>query len=76
MFGDEREIRRGRAKHGTTHFHCYATVYVIVKNKRYTLALIYVWGDERVVEVLKKLLARLKKAEDFEYDLRDIQIPR
>jgi len=60
---DEREVRRGRAKHGTTHFHCYATVYVIVKNKRYTLALTYVWCDERVVYVLNRLLARLKKLE-------------
>jgi len=58
---DEREIRRGKAKQGTTHFHCYATVYVILKNKRYTLALTYVWGDEKVIDVLKRLLARLKE---------------
>jgi putative transposase len=57
---DEREIRRGRAKHGTTHFHCYASAYIILKNKRYTLALTYVWRDERLVAVLKRLLARLK----------------
>jgi hypothetical protein len=57
---DEREIRRGRAKSGTTYFHCYATAYIILKNKRYTLALTYVWGDEQVVEVLKRLLARLE----------------
>jgi len=58
---DEREIRRGPAKRGTTHFHCYATAYIILKNKRYTLALTYVWCDERLVEVLKRLLARLKE---------------
>ena len=58
---DEREIRRGKAKQGTTHFHCYATAYVILKNKRYTLALTYVWGDEKVIDVLKRLLARLKE---------------
>ena len=58
---DEREIRRGQAKCGTTHFHCYASAYIILKNKRYTLALTYVWGDERVVDVLKRLLARLKE---------------
>lgn len=57
----EREIRRGRAKRGTTHFHCYATAYVILKNKRYTLALTYVWGDERLVEVLPRLLVRLRE---------------
>ncbi len=59
---DEREIRRGKAKQGTTHFHCYATAYVIIlKNKRYTLALTYVWGDEKVIDVLKRLLTRLKE---------------
>ena len=58
---DQQEIRRGRAKHGTTHFHCYATAYVILKNKRYTLALTYVWGNERLVAVLQRLLARLKE---------------
>jgi hypothetical protein len=58
---EEREIRRGRAKQGTTHFHCYASAYLILKNKRYTLALTYVWGNERLVEVLKRLLARLKE---------------
>jgi hypothetical protein len=58
---DEREVRRGPAKHGTTHFHCYATAYIILKNKRYTLALTYVWGDERLVEVLRRLLARLNR---------------
>ena len=52
---DEREIRRGRAKQGTTHFHCYASAYIILKNKRYTLALTYVWGDERLGEVLTRL---------------------
>jgi hypothetical protein len=57
---DEREIRRGPAKHGTTHFHCYASAYIILKNKRYTLALTYVWGDERLVAVLKRLLTRVK----------------
>lgn len=58
---DEREVRRGPAKHGTTHFHCYATAYIILKDKRYTLVLTYVWGDERLVEVLQRLLARLKE---------------
>jgi hypothetical protein len=31
---DEREIKRGRARGGTTHFHCYASAYIILKNKR------------------------------------------
>jgi len=34
---DPNEIRRSQAKSGTTHFHCYATAYVIKKNKRILL---------------------------------------
>ena len=57
---DPDEIRRGKAKSGTTRFHCYATAYVIKKNKRVTLALTYVRGDETLIEVLERLLARLQ----------------
>lgn len=60
---DPKEIRRGQAKSGTTHFHCYATVYVIKKNKRVTLALTYVQADDTLVEVLERLLARLHALE-------------
>jgi putative transposase len=56
---DRREIRRGQAKSGTTHFHCYATAYVIKKNKRVTLALTYVQADDTLVEVLERLLSRV-----------------
>lgn len=57
---DPKEIRRGRAKSGTTHFHCYATAYVIKKNKRVTLALTYVRADDTLIEVLERLLTRLR----------------
>jgi hypothetical protein len=60
---DPNEIRRGQAKSGTTHFHCYATAYVIRKNKRATLALTYVQADDTLVEVLERLLSRLKTLE-------------
>src|SRR5574342_448980 len=39
---DENEIVRSKAKSGTTHFHAYATLYVIVLGKRFTLALNYI----------------------------------
>jgi putative transposase len=55
------EIRRGKAKHGTTHFHCYATAYLIKKNKRITLAMTYVRGSDTLVEILERLLNRLEK---------------
>jgi hypothetical protein len=57
---DPKEVRRGQAKSGTTHFHCYATAYVIKKNKRVTLALTYVQADDTLVEVLERLLSRLQ----------------
>lgn len=57
---DTKEIRRGKAKSGTTHFHCYATAYVIKKNKRMTLAVTYVESDDTLVQILERLLSRLK----------------
>lgn len=56
---DENEVRRGKAKSGTTHFHCYATAYVIKNNKRVTLALTYVQADDTLIEVLERLKRRL-----------------
>src|SRR5512135_3725717 len=38
-FHDPDEIYRGQAKSGTSHFHAYATAYVIRKGQRYTVAL-------------------------------------
>jgi len=57
---DPNEIRRGLAKSGTTHFHCYATAYVIKSNKRVTLALTYVQADDTLVEILERILTRLR----------------
>ena len=56
------EIKRGKARDGTTHFHCYASVYCIRKDKRITLALTYVKANDTLVEVLERLLARLKES--------------
>lgn len=57
---EEEEIRRSRAKSGTTHFHCYATAYIIYKNKRVTVALTMVRADDETLTVLQRLLSRLK----------------
>jgi len=58
---DPNEIRRSKATRGTTHFHCYATAYLIKKDKRVTLALAYVQADDTLLDVLKRLLARLER---------------
>lgn len=55
---DEELVRRGRAKSGTTHFHCFATLYVVKKNKRYTLAISLMRQSDKVLEVLQRLLGR------------------
>jgi len=55
------EIHRSRARDGTTHFHCYATVYIIYKNKRVTVALTVVRGDDDALTVQKSLLALLSE---------------
>lgn len=49
-------IRRSKAKQGTSHFHMYATLYVVKRNKRYTLALMLVRRTDKMVDVLKHLL--------------------
>ncbi|MEM4723708.1 MAG: transposase [Candidatus Hadarchaeum sp.] len=54
-YQDEGEIRRGQAKGGTTHFHCYATAYVMLQGKRVNLSLTYVRAKDSLVEVLGRL---------------------
>lgn len=58
---DEKEVRRSRAKSGTTHFHVYASAYIIKKNKRVTVAVAYFQAGESLLILLKSLLKRLKE---------------
>jgi len=44
---------------GTTHFFTYATAYVVVRGRRYTLARCRVRATQRMDHVLRTLLARL-----------------
>ena len=53
---DPEEIYRSFAKSGTSHFHAYATLYVIHRGCRFTVALTAVKGGEALEEVLKRLL--------------------
>jgi hypothetical protein len=53
---DDETIRRSRAKHGTTHFHCYGTLYLLKGNKRYTLAVTLVRRSDKMVDVVKRLV--------------------
>jgi putative transposase len=60
-YQDPRELRSGRPKYGTTRFHTYATVYVVQHGERLTLAMTYVWGDDTLRDVLRRLLRRVRE---------------
>lgn len=51
-------VRRGRAKSGTTHFYVFATMYVVKKNRRYTLGVVLMRQDEKAQDVVQRLLTR------------------
>src|SRR5512138_2350873 len=55
-FRDAREIYRGQAKSGTSHFHAYATAYVVRHGRRYTVALTGVSKGESLKDVIRRLL--------------------
>lgn len=58
---DEKEIYRGEAKSGTTHFHAYATAVVVHKGHRYTLALTRVEYGEAMKDVVERLLRIVRR---------------
>src|ERR687898_1630850 len=55
-FDDPAEVYRSQAKDGTSHFHAYATAYVIRKGQRYTVALTGVRKGESLKDVVQRLL--------------------
>lgn len=54
------EIYRSQPKSGTSHFHAYATCYVVRKGHRFTIALTPVRRGERMEEVVRRLLAQAR----------------
>lgn len=55
--GEEDFLLHGKAKEGTTTFFGYASIYVIKKNKRFTLALTVVRKSDGLMGVLDRLLS-------------------
>jgi putative transposase len=53
---DPEEIYRSKPKSGTSHFHAYATAYVLHKHHRYTVALTGVRNGEPREDVVRRLL--------------------
>jgi DDE family transposase len=61
-FRDTDELYRGQVKSGTSHFHAYATAYLIQRGQRLTVALSYVRQGENLAAVLKRLLGSARQA--------------
>src|SRR5262249_11967335 len=56
------EVYRSQPKGGTSHFHAYATAYVIRKGQRFTVALDYVLHGEALPDVVRGLLPKAARA--------------
>jgi hypothetical protein len=55
-FRDPAEVYRSQAKSGTSHFHAYATVYLVRHGRRFTLAVTWVRKGEPLAGVVQRLL--------------------
>ena len=55
-FRDPAEVYRSQAKSGTSHFHAYATVYLVRHGRRFTLAVTWVTKGEPLAGVIGRLL--------------------
>ena len=55
-YRDPEEIYRGEPKSGTSHFHAYATAYVVRHGRRFTVAMTRVLRGEPMKEVIQRLL--------------------
>ena len=59
-FHDPKEVYRSLAKDGTSHFHAYATAYVVLKGQRFTVALTAVAKGEPLKDVVQRLLKQAR----------------
>jgi putative transposase len=57
---DPAEVYRSRAKDGTSHFHAYATAYVVLRGQRFTVALQAVAQGQPLKEVLQGLIQQAR----------------
>jgi putative transposase len=53
------EVFRSQPRHGTTHFHCYATAFVIRSGLRFTLAILPVRNGTPMGDVVRELRRRV-----------------
>lgn len=55
-FEDPDELKRSRAKQGTTWFHCFATLYLCENHKRHTLLICYLRKGDSPTDALANLI--------------------
>jgi putative transposase len=55
------EVVRSQAKSGTTHFHAYATAFVVERERRFTLALTFVRSTDCLTDIVDRLESRVKQ---------------
>lgn len=58
---EDKNVRPNQPKAGTTRFHAYATLSVISKGKRVTLAMTLVHKGEKMDQIVKRLMARARE---------------
>jgi len=58
---EDKNVRPNQPKAGTTRFHAYATLAVIRKGKRVTLAITMVHKGEKMDQIVKRLIARARQ---------------
>jgi putative transposase len=61
-FRDPKEVYRSAARDGTSHFHAYATAYVVLRGQRFTVALTAVAKAEPLKDVPQRLLKQARSA--------------
>ena len=49
------EVRKGEKRNGTYTFHGFATIYINLKQQRYTLAVTYVFNSDTMLDTIKRL---------------------
>lgn len=59
-FADPAEVYRSQPKGGTTHFHAYATAYLVRSGQRFTLALMAVPKGTPMADVVRELARRVR----------------
>ena len=56
-----REIYRSQRKNGTTKFHAYATLYVVLYKRRFTVAMLYVRPGDSLIHITKYFLNTIEE---------------